>query len=100
MAGPEQREGAADSTAEEAPACEKSVNPNSMVFFDKDGVRHQIYMPKGSFEYACELAEAEDWDTLAKFPVWENQNYDDWERDDVSKTNPEWWTKLLQKKNN
>ena len=57
-------------TPEEAGRCTKNVRPNKMVYFDAQGVRHEIHMPTGTWERATALFVAEDWDELAKFPVW------------------------------
>lgn len=48
----------------------RKVQPNKMSFTDAQGVRHEIHMPKGTFEQACRLFIAEDWEELAKFPKW------------------------------
>ncbi|CAM1503340.1 Fc.00g081160.m01.CDS01 [Cosmosporella sp. VM-42] len=55
--------------------CKMMVEPNMMAYQDKDGVEHKIYLPKGTFKAAAEHFEAGNFDELAKFPAWENQQY-------------------------
>ena len=52
------------------PIRKKNVRPNKMVYFDAQGVRHEIHIPTGTYERATALFVAKDWDELAKFPVW------------------------------
>nr|XP_036577735.1 uncharacterized protein CTRU02_12255 [Colletotrichum truncatum]KAF6784794.1 hypothetical protein CTRU02_12255 [Colletotrichum truncatum] len=55
--------------------CEMVVEPNKMVYFDGEGVRKEIHMPKGTARKAAELLEAQNWEELAKFSPWNNQTY-------------------------
>ncbi|KAH8197098.1 hypothetical protein TruAng_008737 [Truncatella angustata] len=52
-----------------------------MVYTDDKGVRHSIYMPKGTMQLACDHYENKRWDELAKFDKYTNQGYteDDFE---------------------
>ncbi|KEY73951.1 hypothetical protein S7711_11401 [Stachybotrys chartarum IBT 7711] len=54
---------------------EITVQPNKLVYFDASGVEHEIYLPRGTSERAGQLWLKEDWDQLAKYPKWENQQY-------------------------
>ncbi|GFF82219.1 hypothetical protein IFM47457_05730 [Aspergillus lentulus] len=53
---------------EQLSSCPKSVQPNKLVFFDKSGERHEIYLPKGTIQKALDLLQEENWDELLKFP--------------------------------
>ncbi|KAF7166918.1 hypothetical protein CNMCM5623_000455 [Aspergillus felis] len=59
---------------EQFSSCTKTVQPNKLVFFDKSGERHEIYLPKGTLQKAIGLLQEENWDELLKFPPY-NQNY-------------------------
>ncbi|KAK3374334.1 hypothetical protein B0T24DRAFT_704728, partial [Lasiosphaeria ovina] len=51
--------------------CTKSAEPNKISYVDLDGVRRDIFLPKGSFPRATELVVAKDFVALAaEFPVW------------------------------
>ena len=50
------------------------VQPNKMVFFDKSGERHEIYIPKGSYQKVVDLSQAKNWDELLKFPAYSKFN--------------------------
>ncbi|KFA80363.1 hypothetical protein S40288_11662 [Stachybotrys chartarum IBT 40288] len=54
---------------------EITVQPNKLVHFDANGGEHEIYLPRGTSERAGQLRLKEDWDELAKYPKWENQQY-------------------------
>ncbi|KAG8161439.1 hypothetical protein KVR01_008426 [Diaporthe batatas] len=60
----------------------KTVECNMMGYTDDGGVARQIYMPKGTAALARDLFQAKRFSDLAKFPAWDNQNYDDWEADE------------------
>ncbi|KAJ0116547.1 hypothetical protein J7T55_007527 [Diaporthe amygdali] len=60
----------------------KTVECNMMSYTDGEGITRQIYMPKGTAGLASTLLMDKRWDSLAKFPVWNNQTYDDWEADE------------------
>ncbi|KAL1858976.1 hypothetical protein Daus18300_009734 [Diaporthe australafricana] len=60
----------------------KTVQCNMMSYTDGEGIARQIYMPKGTARLACTLSLGKRWDDLAKFPIWNNQTYDDWEADE------------------
>lgn len=47
-----------------------TVECNSMEFVDSHGVKHKIYLPKGTMKRACQLFADENWDELVKFPVY------------------------------
>ena len=48
----------------------KAVECNMMVYMDSVGIKHEIYMPKGTMQRACKLLEEKNWDELAKYPKW------------------------------
>lgn len=50
--------------------CELIVECNQLNYQDGEGVQRQIFIPKGTMSRATELLEAENWEELAKFPVW------------------------------
>jgi len=54
---------------------------NMMSYVDGEGVKREIWMPKGTMTTACKYFSEENWDELAKFPVWNNQQYTD--EDDI-----------------
>lgn len=41
-----------------------------MVYKDKEGIEHAIYIPLGQFKQACQHLVDEDWEALAQFPSW------------------------------
>ncbi|KUJ13878.1 uncharacterized protein LY89DRAFT_721066 [Mollisia scopiformis] len=47
----------------------RSRQLNMMSYTDGEGVKREIWMPRGTSTRACELLIAEDWDELAKYPV-------------------------------
>lgn len=55
-------------------SCERIVQPNKMVFFDELGERHEIYLPKGTYQRAVDLSQAKKWDELLKFPAYSKFN--------------------------
>lgn len=55
-------------------SCKRNLEPNKMVFFDESGERHEIYLPKGTFQRAVDLSQAKNWDELSKFPVYSKSN--------------------------
>lgn len=44
--------------------------PNSFFYNDDKGIRHSIYMPKGTHKPAIKYYEEQNWDELAKYPKW------------------------------
>ncbi|GIJ85109.1 hypothetical protein Asppvi_003965 [Aspergillus pseudoviridinutans] len=62
---------------EQFSSCPKTVQPNKLVFFDKSGERHEIYLPKGTIQKAIDLSQEENWDELLKFPLYKDQGYKD-----------------------
>lgn len=52
------------------PIPKKTVECNMMVYMDCVGIKHEIYMPKGTMQRAGKLLEEKNWDELAKYPKW------------------------------
>jgi hypothetical protein len=48
----------------------RAVQPNMLSYTDGEGAKKAIWMPKGTMHTACKHLEKEDWDALAKFPLW------------------------------
>lgn len=46
------------------------VKPNMMFYTDGQGVKHEIYIPRGQNEEVTRLYVNEDWEALAKYPKW------------------------------
>ncbi|KAE8550681.1 hypothetical protein TMatcc_008729 [Talaromyces marneffei ATCC 18224] len=59
--------------------CKRNLQPNKLVFFNESGERHEIYLPKGTFQRALDLLKAKNWDELSKFPVYTGQGYEEWD---------------------
>jgi len=49
---------------------EKVLEPNRMEYEDGDGLKHAIYMPKGTASKAGQHLVKQEWGELAKFPRW------------------------------
>ncbi|KID74512.1 uncharacterized protein G6M90_00g111660 [Metarhizium brunneum] len=55
--------------------CGAVVEPNHYRFMDSNGARHDIYLPKGTFQSAVAYVMNGNLDELIKFPVWADQHY-------------------------
>ncbi|KAH8703766.1 hypothetical protein BGW36DRAFT_423314 [Talaromyces proteolyticus] len=61
--------------ASDPSTCKRTVHPDKMVFFDNSGERHEIYLPKETYQRAVDLSQAKNWDELSKFPTYAGQGY-------------------------
>lgn len=58
-------------TGEDLPEGYEAVfEPNHFVYGDNEGIRHSIHLPAGTYRKAMKYYEEENWNELAKFPVW------------------------------
>lgn len=49
--------------------------PNNFIYNDNKGIRHNIYLPRGTYSKAMKCYEAKKWDELAKYPAWGMNSY-------------------------
>lgn len=67
---PQQSSIAFDSNTDKPAECTRVVEPNKMTYADPQGIRHEIYLPKGTFRTASAYYVDKNYEELAKFPVW------------------------------
>src|ERR1700712_1050442 len=48
----------------------RTLECNMISYTDGEGAKKEIWLPKGTMLTACKHFEKNDWDALAKFPVW------------------------------